>query len=86
MALLAPPDVGIRGRALLKTVGFACVGSHSCDRIESLTEYLWFEVSERRGFINITPKIKEVVHRSGVTEGTFASSTRCTSLLQDGEI
>src|SRR4029434_1121522 len=31
MALLAPPDVGIRGRALLKTVGRACVGPHTCD-------------------------------------------------------
>jgi hypothetical protein len=27
----------------------------------SLTEHLWFEVPDRRGFINITPKIEELV-------------------------
>jgi len=27
------------------------------------------EVPDRRGFINITPKIEELVHQSGVTEG-----------------
>ena len=37
--------------------------------LKSLTEHLWFEVPDRRGFINITPKIEELVHRSGVTEG-----------------
>jgi secondary thiamine-phosphate synthase enzyme len=37
--------------------------------LKSLTEHLWFEVPNRRGFINITPKIEELVHRSGVTEG-----------------
>src|SRR4030081_3817890 len=37
--------------------------------MKSLTEHLWFEVADRRGFINITPKIEELVHRSGVIEG-----------------
>jgi len=37
--------------------------------LKSLTEHLWFEVPGRRGFINITPKIEELVDRSGVTEG-----------------
>src|SRR5215510_15824041 len=37
--------------------------------LKSLTEHLWFEVPDRRGFINITPKIEELVHRSGVMEG-----------------
>jgi len=37
--------------------------------LKSLTEHLWFEVPNRRGFINITPKIEELVQRSGVTEG-----------------
>src|SRR5207244_2372559 len=37
--------------------------------MKSLTEHLWFEVPDRRGFINITPKIEELVNRSGVTEG-----------------
>ena len=37
--------------------------------MKSLTEYLWFEVPDRRGFINITPKIEELVDQSGVREG-----------------
>ena len=37
--------------------------------MKSLTEHLWFEVPNRRGFINITPKIEELVRQSGVTEG-----------------
>ena len=37
--------------------------------LKSLTEHLWFEVPNRRGFINITPKIHELVRQSGVTEG-----------------
>jgi thiamine phosphate synthase YjbQ (UPF0047 family) len=39
--------------------------------MKSLTEHLWFEVPNRRGFINITPKIEELVHRSGVMEGLW---------------
>lgn len=37
--------------------------------MKSLTEHLWFEVAGRRGFINITPTIDELVGRSGVAEG-----------------
>ena len=37
--------------------------------MKSLTEHLWFEVQGRRGFINITPKIEELVQQSGVAEG-----------------
>jgi secondary thiamine-phosphate synthase enzyme len=37
--------------------------------MKSLTEHIWVEVPDRRGFINITPKIEELVQRSGVTEG-----------------
>ena len=37
--------------------------------MKSLTEYLWFEVPGRRGFVNITPKIEELVSQSGVREG-----------------
>jgi len=37
--------------------------------MKSLTEHLWFEVSNRRGFINITPTVEQLVQRSGVTEG-----------------
>jgi secondary thiamine-phosphate synthase enzyme len=37
--------------------------------MKSRTEYLWFETRERLEFINITPKVEEIVHRSGVKEG-----------------
>ena len=37
--------------------------------MKSLTEHLWLKVPNRRGFINITPKIEELVRQSGVTEG-----------------
>ena len=43
--------------------------NHQLPTMKSLTEHLWFEVLDRRGFINITPKIEELVHRSGVMEG-----------------
>jgi secondary thiamine-phosphate synthase enzyme len=37
--------------------------------LKSLTEYLWFEVHGRCGFMNVTPKIEELVSQSGVSEG-----------------
>ncbi len=37
--------------------------------MKSQTEYLWFETRERLEFINITPKVEEIVHKSGVKEG-----------------
>lgn len=37
--------------------------------MKSLTEYLWFEVPGRRGFIIITSKIEKLVSQSGVREG-----------------
>ena len=37
--------------------------------MKSLREELWFEVPGRRGFINITPKIEELVRQSGVEDG-----------------
>jgi secondary thiamine-phosphate synthase enzyme len=37
--------------------------------MKSLTEHLWFDVPGRRGFINITPTIEDLVHKSGVKEG-----------------
>jgi len=37
--------------------------------MKSLTQYLWFEVSDRRGFINITPTIEGLVRQSGVSDG-----------------
>ena len=37
--------------------------------MKSLTEYLWFQTKERRGYINITPQVAECVRKSGVQEG-----------------
>ena len=37
--------------------------------MKSLTEQLWLEVPGRRGFINITGTVEELVTRSGVQEG-----------------
>ena len=37
--------------------------------MKSLTEQLWFDTKTRRAFLNITPKIEELVKRSGVKEG-----------------
>ncbi len=37
--------------------------------MKSLTEYLWFEVPNRRGFVNITQTVEELVRKSGVSEG-----------------
>jgi secondary thiamine-phosphate synthase enzyme len=37
--------------------------------MKSLTEHLWFEVPNRRGFVNITHTIEDLVRKSGVKEG-----------------
>ena len=37
--------------------------------MKSLTEYLWFEVAGRRGFVNITQTIEGLVEKSAVREG-----------------
>lgn len=37
--------------------------------MKSLTEYLFFEVPNRRGFVNITRTIEDLVRRSAVQEG-----------------
>lgn len=44
-------------------------GSRHTGGVKSLTEHLWFEVPGRRGFVNITPTVAELVRRSGVREG-----------------
>ncbi|MCI0540325.1 MAG: secondary thiamine-phosphate synthase enzyme YjbQ [Verrucomicrobiales bacterium] len=37
--------------------------------MKSLTEYLWFNVPDRRGYLNITSTIAELVAKSQVKEG-----------------
>jgi len=37
--------------------------------VKSVTRYLTFHVSERMGFVNITPQVASIVTESGVSEG-----------------
>ena len=37
--------------------------------MKSLSEHLWFEVPNRRGFVNITETVEALVRQSGVQEG-----------------
>src|ERR1700761_495534 len=37
--------------------------------MKSLTEQLWFEVTGRRGFVNITDTVAQLVRKSAVQEG-----------------
>jgi len=53
--------------------------------MKSLTEHLWFEVPDRRGFVNITHTVEELVGKSGVREGICLVNamhiTRCVAYL-----
>lgn len=37
--------------------------------MKSLTEHLWCEIPQRRGYLNITTQIEKLVRQSGVQEG-----------------
>lgn len=37
--------------------------------MKSYTEHLWFETRKRREYINITPKVEEILKKSGIREG-----------------
>lgn len=37
--------------------------------MKSTTEYLTFNLPDRMGFLNITPRIEEILQRSGIQEG-----------------
>ena len=39
---------------------------------------LWFEVPERRAYLNITPQVEEFVRESGIANG-LCLVNRCTS-------
>ncbi len=43
--------------------------------VKSLTEHLWFEVPSRRGFVNITGTVEDLVRKSGVQEGLCLVNT-----------
>ena len=53
--------------------------------MKSLTEHLWFEVPNRRGFVNITDVVERLVQKSGVKEGLCLVNamhiTRCVAHL-----
>ena len=37
--------------------------------MNSITEYLTFNITSRRGFVNITPEVEKIVKKSGIKEG-----------------
>jgi secondary thiamine-phosphate synthase enzyme len=37
--------------------------------MKSFRKELWFNVPQRRGFVNITPQVEECLHESGIQEG-----------------
>jgi secondary thiamine-phosphate synthase enzyme len=37
--------------------------------MNSITEYLTFNVPSRRGFVNITSQVEKIVHKSGIKDG-----------------
>lgn len=37
--------------------------------MKSFREELWFNIPERRGYLNITPQVEDCLQRSGVREG-----------------
>jgi secondary thiamine-phosphate synthase enzyme len=39
------------------------------DQMKSYRKELWFEVPNRRGFVNITPEVNKCLHESGIKEG-----------------
>ena len=47
--------------------------------VKSLTDYLWFEVPNRRGFVNITETVEALVRKSGHQGGALHWSSTCTS-------
>jgi secondary thiamine-phosphate synthase enzyme len=38
-------------------------------RVKTYTDYLWFQTETRREYINITPKIEEILQKSEIQEG-----------------
>ena len=58
------------GPSKTPSAGFPNVrGSGRAWEMKSLTEHLWFEVPNRRGFVNLTESVENLVRKSGVQEG-----------------
>lgn len=51
--------------------------------MKSLIEHLWFEIKSRRGFVNITDTVKELLLRSGVNDGILVCNHPAGSLRGD---
>jgi secondary thiamine-phosphate synthase enzyme len=47
----------------------SCQSKKRANAMKSHTEHLTFNIPARMAFLNITPKIEEIVHASGVQEG-----------------
>jgi secondary thiamine-phosphate synthase enzyme len=65
LAALEPPPVDE-----MEVVSVPPLSPHGRPAVmKSHTEYLTFNIPARMDFLNITPKIEEIVHKSGVQEG-----------------
>jgi secondary thiamine-phosphate synthase enzyme len=42
--------------------------------MKSYTEYLWFDTKKHREYINITPEVERILHKSGIREGMILVS------------
>lgn len=42
--------------------------------MKTYTEYIWFNTSKRREYINITDKVEEALYKSGIKEGMILVS------------
>jgi secondary thiamine-phosphate synthase enzyme len=54
---------------LLQVPAFCGGARDKVNKMKSQTEYLSFNLPERMGFLNITPKVEAIVRQSGVLEG-----------------
>ena len=57
--------------------------------MKTLTEYLWYNTSKHRDYINITNKVEELVQKSGIREGmVLVSAMHITAAIyvNDAEI
>jgi secondary thiamine-phosphate synthase enzyme len=56
--------------------------------MKSYTQYLMMNVPSERGFVNITPRVEEILHKSGIKEGLLlCNSMHITSsvFINDNE-
>ena len=56
--------------------------------MKSFRKELWFNVTSRRGFVNITPQVEDCLQESGITEGIIlvnAMHITASVLINDDE-